>query len=59
MQAMNVSVSDKITALLERTDKLKRGSEISRPTTFDDAGAAHAAAVAATDRGAKLTRPNF
>ena len=50
MVAMNTSVADKIAALLERTDKLKRGTAISRPTRFNAAGQAHAQQVATAEK---------
>lgn len=39
-------VSSKIEQLLARCDAIKRGTSISRPTTFNREGQAHAEAVA-------------
>ena len=47
--AMNAGVADKNTALLERCDRLKRGSECSRPIHFNAEGQRHAEAVARAD----------
>ena len=44
-------VDDRIQSLLARCDAVRRGSEVSRPTTFDAAGQRHAERVAAADAG--------
>ena len=46
----DANVRDGIESLLARCDRIHRGSEISRPHVFDDAGQRHAASVAAKDR---------
>lgn len=50
MQAMNVSVSDKIDQLLQRVQGVKRASDLDRPVVFDAAGERHANQVAERDR---------
>ncbi len=46
-------VNERIAQLLERCDRLKRGSECSRPVLFDERGQQHAAAVAQRDHQRK------
>lgn len=50
MQALNISVSDKIADLLDRVEGVKRGSDLARPTLFDERGERHANQVAEGDR---------
>ena len=44
------AVASRIEALLARCDRVRRGSEIDRPTRFDEQGQQHANQVAARDR---------
>lgn len=43
------NVADKIQALLDRCDQLRRGADIDRPTYFHREGELHANSVAARD----------
>ncbi|QDT74833.1 hypothetical protein [Lacipirellula limnantheis] len=49
------SVRDRIERLLARVEGIRRGIDIGRSVVFDDAGAAHAAAVAANDPGGTVS----
>ena len=42
-------VASRVERLLARCDRIRRGTEIDRPTTFDRAGEAHAREIARKD----------
>lgn len=47
---LDASVSAKLEALLARCDRVKRGTEITKPTVFNAAGEQHAREVAKAGR---------
>jgi hypothetical protein len=44
------TVASRIDQLLQRCDRIRRGSVIDRPVVFDAAGQRHAASIAAADQ---------
>jgi hypothetical protein len=46
----DVNVATKINDLLQRCDRIRRGSEITRPHLFDERGERHARQVAQRDQ---------
>lgn len=45
-----INVASRIDQLLQRCDRIRRGSEIDRPVVFNHAGQRHAASIAAADQ---------
>lgn len=44
------NVANRIEALLARCDRIRKGSDLARPTRFDARGEQHAQRIAAADR---------